>query len=126
MGEDVCDNSFQARVRAVRRSAARDEATARLVQLSAADFAPAVGQVFRLACEGEEFELLLDEVKERNPLPGVPGRASFALFFRGPADRLLLQGSHPFVNATLGELAFFVVPLGPDSRGTMSYQALFN
>ncbi|MEZ0578981.1 hypothetical protein [Nocardioides sp. MH1] len=51
-------------------------------------------------------------------------RQQFSLLFRGPADLQLLQGLWLLEHDGLGELALFLVPLGPDAEGPR-YEAAF-
>ncbi len=56
--------------------------------------------------------------------PDGVARQQFSLLFRGPADLQLNQGIWDLEHATMGELALFLVPLGPDAEGPR-YEAVF-
>ena len=56
--------------------------------------------------------------------PEAQERRQFSVLFRGPADAVLPQGTYTVVHGDLGELALFLVPLGPDGDG-MRYEAAF-
>jgi hypothetical protein len=94
-----------------------------LEDLTAATFAPHVGEAFALAAEPGGFELVLAEVTTLAGRPG--GRDPFSLLFRGPAQPLFAQAIHRLEHAQLGALEIFIVPLGPDA-GAMRYEAVFS
>lgn len=52
------------------------------------------------------------------------GRRSFSLVFRGPPEPLLIQQLYELENESMGKLALFLVPIGPDQTG-MKYEAIF-
>ncbi len=57
---------------------------------------------------------------------GLPGRrAPFSLIFHGPLQPLLPQGIHRLLHPELGEVAIFLVPVGPQGQA-MQYQAVFS
>jgi len=90
-------------------------------------FAACLDQPF-VAAIGEEktIELLLFEVKRRGGSdPARDRREPFSLLFRGPLAPVLPQQIYPLGNETLGEVALFLVPIGPDADG-MVYEAVFN
>jgi hypothetical protein len=90
------------------------------------DFAPAVGESFSLdAGQAGQLEL---ELRAAVPAshPGPEGtRHPFTLEFRGPAEPMLPQSIYRLETDTLGELEFFIVPVGRDDAGT-AYEAVFN
>ena len=49
----------------------------------------------------------------------------FRLYFKCVGEILPAQGMYTFVNAATGEVAMFVVPIGPEKDG-MIYEAIFN
>jgi hypothetical protein len=49
----------------------------------------------------------------------------FSLFFCGPKDQALDQGTYQFEHHQLGALDLFIVPTGPDEQGQL-YQAAFS
>jgi hypothetical protein len=87
--------------------------------LSATDstFSPYVGQPFRIGSDSVS-ELQLNEVLRRGP-------SSFSLFFTGPGDRALGQGTYKFEHSDLGHFPLFIVP-GRRQRGEQIYEAVFN
>jgi len=57
---------------------------------------------------------------------GLPGRrAPFSLTFQGPLQPILPQGIHRLLHPELGELALFLVPVGPRGQA-MQYEAIFS
>ena len=50
---------------------------------------------------------------------------TFSLFFRGPLDPQLSQGTYPLECESLGSLPLFLVPMGRNAEG-MTYEAVFN
>src|SRR5271167_4381265 len=59
-------------------------ASARLALLQVGDFAPCVGQVFRLAHDGGSLELLLQRADPAGARAPRAGRVAFSLGFLGP------------------------------------------
>ena len=94
------------------------------------DFADRVGEQFRVRLpETHELELVLSEVTagaEDGAGTGPDGanRQQFSLLFRGPAEPQLSQGLWELEHDGMGELALFLVPLGPDADGPR-YEAAF-
>ena len=94
-----------------------------LDRLTAADFAPHVGERFELLLpEGEPLGLRLSSCDELGEAPEGARRA-FSLLFHG--DRLVPQQIWTLRHPKLGELELFVVPLGPDEQG-LRYEVIFN
>lgn len=57
---------------------------------------------------------------------GLPGqRTPFSLLFHGPLRPVLPQRVYQLSHAELGELAIFLVPIGP-AGGAMQYEAIFS
>jgi len=95
--------------------------------LSADQFSPHVGSIFRLPVDdGEDLDLELVDVAAR-PGDTVEGaqRQPFSILFRGPADRVFEQQTCSMVHPVLGELSLFLVPLEPDKEGAC-YEAVFS
>lgn len=94
------------------------------------DFADRVGDRFRVRLpETHELELVLSEATAGahngdDTGPDGPKRQQFALLFRGPAEPQLSQGLWELEHDRMGELALFLVPLGPDADGPR-YEAAF-
>jgi hypothetical protein len=87
--------------------------------LSATDstFSPYVGRRFRIGSDSVS-ELQLNKVLRRGP-------SSFSLFFTGPGDRALGQGTYKFEHSDLGRFPLFIVPGRPE-RGEQTYEAVIN
>lgn len=94
------------------------------------DFADRVGEQFLVRLpETHELELVLNEVTAGAEDGGGTGpdgatRQQFSLLFRGPPDPQLSQGLWELEHDGMGELALFLVPLGPDADGPR-YEAAF-
>jgi len=94
------------------------------------DFADRVGEQFRVRLpETHELELVLSEVAAgaedgAGTGPGGATRQQFSLLFRGPTEPQLSQGLWELEHDGMGELALFLVPLGPDADGPR-YEAAF-
>lgn len=96
--------------------------------LTYADFADLIGDTFEVRGGDATLTLELVEATESTesggPGPGGEQRQQFSLVFRGPADQVLAQGIRALAHPGLGDLALFLVPLGPDADG-MRYEAAF-
>lgn len=89
-----------------------------------ADFADHVQQSFAVSAGPIRTNLDLTEataLKSAHP----DGPAPFSLIFRGAKSDPLPQGTYEFTHPRLGQVAIFIVPLGPDSDG-FTYQAIFS
>jgi hypothetical protein len=78
---------------------------------------------------GKIGEETLDlELVEVSPVRKYEGQARdpFSLLFRGPSDRVLAQGTYALDHGKMGELALFLVPVGPGKDGDMRYESIFN
>lgn len=54
-------------------------------------------------------------------------QTSFSLIFEGEAQKFLAQGTYEFQHSQFGEMAIFIVPIGPEqNRNQMRYEAIFN
>jgi hypothetical protein len=97
-----------------------------LVQLSSVDFLPLVGQPFWVPLDGgERYELTLASVCELGEPYTPGGRRPFSLLFTNPRkDAYLPQATYSLQHAQLGDLGFFLVPLGPGPAG-MRYEVIF-
>ena len=68
------------------------------------------------------FELELSEVKDYAPQENEPGGMErFSLFFQGPRDIMLKQGTFTLEHPSMGEVTLFIVPLSQDR-----YEVVFN
>lgn len=72
------------------------------------------------------IELELTEVKDYNPQPNEPsGMERFSLFFHGPGDIMLRQGTFTLEHPSMGEVTLFMVPVAQEPRG-FRYEVVFN
>ncbi len=94
--------------------------------LKCEDFAPHVGEIFRLKLEsGDTVDVELTEAEVNKALETRGGRAPFALVFRGASDLMLPQRLYELQHQKMGDLTLFLVPIGPDDKG-MQFEAVFN
>ena len=93
--------------------------------LTREDFAGRVGERFTAHAseQGPVLELELVEVREGGEAP-EGHRKPFALEFRHDDERYLPQQTFKVEHGELGDLAIFLVPLGP-KEGAMRYEAVF-
>jgi hypothetical protein len=91
------------------------------------DFKQHEGTKFRVLVESPApVELELTRVKSYNPQASEQmNMERFSLFFQGPDDVMLQQGTYPLEHPAMGELNLFVVPIGRDERG-FQYEVVFN
>jgi hypothetical protein len=96
-------------------------------RLTAEDFRQHVGTKFGVRVQTPRpFELELSEVKEYVPQSNEQdGMERFSLFFYGPGDILLKQGTFTLEHPTMGEVLLFIVPVGQDPQG-FRYEVVFN
>jgi hypothetical protein len=94
--------------------------------LQSTDFKPQVDHTFSVRLdETTTIDLQLVNVKELGAITGTGTRAPFSLHFLGPiSQQYLQQHTYAMVNATLGTLDIFIVPLGAEA-GRMRYEAIF-
>jgi hypothetical protein len=72
--------------------------------------------------DGDQVPLLLAEVADG---PAGGGIERFSLFFHGPADRVLTQGTYEFEHDALGSLTLFIVPILGSTPERIVYEASF-
>jgi hypothetical protein len=91
------------------------------------DFRRHLGTKFVVRVEAPRpLELELTEVKGYNPQSAEhSGMERFSLFFDGPGDLMLNQGTYTLDHPEMGELMLFIVPIGHDERG-FHYEVVFN
>jgi hypothetical protein len=95
-------------------------------------FAPHVGETFEVApAEGDPFEAVLASCDEttygaREDWLKSISRVPFSLVFHAPGGELLPQQTFTVRHQQLGEMAIFLVPLGPQPDGAMAYEAVFS
>ena len=93
------------------------------------EFADRVGEEFRVRVPDEHsLTLVLSEVEAGTQAgaahPDGTTPQQFSLIFRGPSAPQLSQGTWVLDHDEIGELALFLVPLGPDAEGPR-YEAAF-
>src|SRR5262249_52868276 len=93
-----------------------------VADLSASDFEPRSGEVFRLRGSGQELELGLAEVPRHGG--GRREGGAFSLLFLAPRGPFLPQAIYPLTHPAMGTLDLFIVPLGPRDGGN-AYEAVF-
>ncbi|GAA2158456.1 hypothetical protein FHX52_2407 [Humibacillus xanthopallidus] len=86
---------------------------------TAADFLTHVGTAF---ARRDGTDLHLAAVTQHGP---GAHREQFSLVFTTDADTLLPQGIQELSHPTLGDLALFLVPIGPGADGQHRYEAAF-
>lgn len=88
---------------------------------------PLIGTSFLLAVEGRDaIELKVTDVckvMERVRSKRLT-RQPFSIYFSGPRDVLVKQGTYPLRHEQLGELAMFIVPVAQAVDG-FEYEAVF-
>ena len=91
------------------------------------DFRRHVGTKFGVRAETPRpLELELDEVRGYRAGANEPARMErYSLFFYGPGDLMLPQGTFTLEHPSMGELLLFIVPVGRDDRG-FRYEVVFN
>mgnify|MGYP001554132432 CR=1 FL=1 len=90
------------------------------------DFHACLEQAFSLDTgEGDQLELTLVSVERHPHGDTFENKEVFSILFRGPVDRQIMQNTYTLENETMGELALFIVPVGPDQKG-MCYEAVFS
>jgi hypothetical protein len=93
------------------------------------DFADRVGEEFRVRLPDEQSLVLVLSDVTAAAQAGAPGpdgtaRQQFTLLFRGPLGTQLDQRIWELDHDQFGEVALFLVPLGPDAEGAR-YEAAF-
>lgn len=96
-------------------------------RLTAEDYRQHLGTKFGVRVETPSpLELELAEVKSYSAGANESdGMERFSLYFYGPGDIMLKQGTFTFDHPSMGELLFFIVPLGREERG-FRYEVVFN
>lgn len=91
------------------------------------DFADKIGNTFKIKFEGDvEVDLTLAKVEPGKYKTPSTTREPFSLLFNGPESMRLSQGAFPLENEALGTLPIFIVPVGENADGTITYQAVFS
>src|SRR5215208_7678817 len=93
--------------------------------LTEAEFSKHVNTKFRIAGD-QPTELELTEVKGYlSKAHEQAGMERFSAFFRGPANRYLVQQTYAIEHEQMGAFDLFLVPLSRDDSGCR-YEAVFN
>jgi hypothetical protein len=94
-----------------------------LEKTTKSDFVAQLHTKFYVRLEGRPpLELELYSVEDGR---STPAQEQFSLFFSGPREFNLGQGTFELEHETMGRLAIFLVSIEPDSQG-LRYQAVFN
>lgn len=92
-------------------------------------FAPAVGQVFRVANDGAEAEFTLLEVRDHGDTAPPEGfRAPFSLLFDAPEDVTWGQGMFTYEHEAAGRHELFTTPVSvprPGEPPTRYFEVVF-
>src|SRR5262245_20219493 len=98
----------------------------RLDALTDADFAPRIGQRFRMRLSAEQsLDLTLLEVHTHKYAPPAPRRQGFSVVFKSDVTGHAPQATYSLAHDEMGTLELFLVPIGP-REGGMCYEAVFN
>jgi len=90
------------------------------------DFNGCLNQPFTLQLdESTNFSLTLISVDKSPDSVPVDKHNAFSVVFRGNNTQILEQQTYSISNDTLGDMALFIVPIGPDDEG-MCYEAVFS
>ena len=104
------------------KNGALDEDVARPLN-DPAIFREHVETEFRVQHASGPIPLRLAEVADEHIAGGIH---QFSLFFHGPSDRILPQGTYAFRHDALGSLALFIVPVIGSNHERIIYQACFS
>ena len=103
-----------------------------MVELVSDTFAGHVGEKFEVTPQaGQPFETVLSSCDETRYGDHAGwrediGRVPFSLIFVAPGGELVPQGIFSLRHADLGDFELFLVPLGPNADGGMTYEAVIN
>jgi hypothetical protein len=91
------------------------------------DFRQHLGTKFGVRAEAPRpLELELTRVKGYNPSGGEQSEMErFSLYFDGPGDMMINQGTYTLDHPEMGELLLFIVPIGRD-ESAFHYEVVFN
>lgn len=79
--------------------------------------------VFQADVAGQSLTFELVEATALTAQPNA-SREPYSLVFRGSSEPVLEQGIVAMIHPEMGDIAIFLVPIGPDSQG-MCYEAVF-
>jgi len=86
---------------------------------------PLIGTSFRLAVEGrDDIELKVTDVCKVMERSKRLTRQPFSIYFAGPRDVLVKQGTYRLRHEQLGEMSIFIVPVA-QAAGGFEYEAVF-
>jgi hypothetical protein len=89
-------------------------------------FEPHIGTDFSIEVGDGVVTTVLDSVQRHGQRSHGNRTEPFALVFLGPSGSPLPQATYSLAHSELGELAIFLVPIGPDDTGRHRYEAVFN
>lgn len=92
--------------------------------LRPAVFRDHVGEPFALPAAG--VDLLLESLDDSMGGAGLRDGGAFSLYFRGPVDPALGQGTYHLTHGAVGDLLLFLVPVRRADDGGYVYEAAFN
>ena len=78
--------------------------------------------IFRVQCETDFVGIRLVDVEAGRQDKGIQ---QFSLFFDGPPERVLPQGTYEIQHDALGSLAILIVPIVGSNHERTVYQACF-
>ena len=92
-------------------------------QLTQTDFAQNVKTSFQITdARGSAIDVVLEDVTPRKL---SARQEQFSVYFRGPLDSFLQQGTYRLEHSHIGSMELFLVPVGKNETG-YSYEAVFN
>ena len=96
------------------------------VSLTEKEFSQHVGTKFSVRLEAQQIDLELVEVEgyfsKSNEQTGLE---RFSVFFSGPSEVSLPQGTYHLEHERMGEFEIFIVPIARNEKG-FRYEAVFN
>jgi hypothetical protein len=85
-------------------------------------FTEQVGSIFEIVDRSSSLELKLMRVVEHSK---TANNEAFSVFFLGPIDQFIPQGTRKLRHVQFGELEIFLVPVAKTNAG-FEYEAVFN
>src|SRR2546427_1895642 len=96
------------------------------VRLTEKDFSQHLGTKFRVKLETQQIDLELVEIEGYVSKPNEQtGLERFSVFFSGPSEVSLPQGTYHLEHERMGEFEIFIVPIARNEKG-FRYEAVFN
>ena len=96
------------------------------VSLTEKEFSQHVGTKFSVKLETQQIDLELVEVEGYFSKPNEQtGLERFSVFFSGPSEVSLPQGTYHLEHERMGEFEIFIVPIARNEKG-FRYEAVFN